>query len=127
MKTKNTTPYFIFNFCSVSTDGTCAFCLRDGNLEASYFDGTVMQDFTADVGDTLWDAISEILQKHEMASWKGGRIFRHFAFATTPDTYSLEALLPNGDSFEANASAGFPKNFKEALEDIKALFIAFKQ
>ncbi len=124
MKTEGNTPYFIFNYCSVSGSGSCAFCIRDGVVEYSYVDSGAMQSFTAAASDALWESIVSLLEKHSVASWKGGRLFRHFAFAVSPDTYTLDCLLPNGDRYEANASAGFPKEFNEALEDFKDLFIS---
>ncbi len=124
MKKDDKTPFFIFNYCSVSGGETCAFCLRNGTIEGSYLQDGVMKQLNAEADDAVWSELAAVLERNGISLWKGGKLFRHFAFASSPDTFTLECLLPDGNRYEANAAAGFPNNFTAALQDIRNFFIA---
>ncbi len=115
--------YFMFNYCTVG--GDCrAFTVKDGGIEGSYTEnGTMITLERRELTDGFASELAALLDRHEAEKWKGGRLFLNFAFAVSPDTFTLEYSFPDGKRGNANVSGGFPKGFSEFLAELTELFI----
>ena len=116
--------YFYFNHCA-TTGACCAFTVKDGAVSGTYLDEdeNSMKSFECAATEELALSLEALLEKYKVEKWKGGRIFRHFAFASSFDTFTLEYSFPSGMKGEANTAGGIPKEFSEFLAEVRAIFI----